>query len=235
MDKHRTIYLISIGVLSVIAILSLINSNYFQVTEIEIVGNKLLSDEYIVNFSKVKDINIFKIDRQEIAKRLLGLQQVKGVAVKRDLPNKLILEINERRPVAIVGLKSSYQIIDNQGWVIATSKNLAEWDLPLITGVKIANHDDKVKFTTELKLAIDYLDLLSDQILKEVSELNISKDKGIELYLLGGGVVKLGKKFDTKTKAQIFISVYNDLKSQAKKVKYIDLRYKNNTVVKLEK
>jgi cell division protein FtsQ len=219
----------------ILGLVSLINSKYFQVQDIEIEGNKLLSDDYIIKYCNLEEINIFNVDRQKLANKLLELPQIKGVAISRDLPQKLIIEINERRPIAIVGIHSSYQIIDKKGQVIATTKNLAYWNLPLVTGVEIINDGEKVKINSELEKAINYLGLLSNQVLKGISELNISKEDGIQLFLVDGGIVKLSSNFDNKAKAKIFTSVYNDIKSKGRKIKYIDLRYGNNVIVRLAK
>lgn len=235
MDKHKTIYLITIGLLLILGLVSLVNSNYFQVEDIEIEGNKLLSDEYIITYCDLEDINIFNIDRQKLANKLVELPQIKGVVITRDLPKKLIIEVNERRPIAIVGIQSSYQIIDSEGQVIATTKNLAYWNLPLVTGVEVINDGKRLKISSEIKKAISYLGMLSDQLLKDISELNISKGDGLQLFLVDGGIVKLSSNFDNKAKSKIFTSVYNDLKSKGQKIEYIDLRYGNNVIVRLAK
>ncbi|PRX31111.1 cell division protein FtsQ [Orenia metallireducens] len=235
MDKHKTIYLITIGLLLILGLVSLVNSNYFQVEDIEIEGNKLLSDEYIITYCDLEDINIFNIDRQKLANKLVELPQIKGVVITRDLPKKLIIEVNERRPIAIVGIQSSYQIIDSEGQVIATTKNLAYWNLPLVTGVEVINDGKQLKISSEIKKAISYLGMLSDQLLKDISELNISKGDGLQLFLVDGGIVKLSSNFDNKAKSKIFTSVYNDLKSKGQKIEYIDLRYGNNVIVHLAK
>jgi cell division protein FtsQ len=234
-DKHKTIYLITIGLLLILGLVSLVNSNYFQVEDIEIEGNKLLSDEYIITYCDLEDINIFNIDRQKLANKLVELPQIKGVVITRDLPKKLIIEVNERRPIAIVGIQSSYQIIDSEGQVIATTKNLAYWNLPLVTGVEVINDGKRLKISSEIKKAISYLGMLSDQLLKDISELNISKGDGLQLFLVDGGIVKLSSNFDNKAKSKIFTSVYNDLKSKGQKIEYIDLRYGNNVIVRLAK
>lgn len=235
MDKHKIIYLITIGVLLILGLVSLVNSNYFQLEDIEIKGNKLLSDEDIITYCDLEDINIFNIDRRKLANKLIELPQIKGVVVTRDLPKRLIIEVNERRPIAIIGIQSSYQIIDSEGQIIATTKNLAYWNLPLVTGVEVINEGDQLEINSQIKKAISYLGLLSDQVLGEISELNITKEDGIQLFLVDGGVVKLSSNFDNKAKSKIFTSVYNDIKSKGQKIEYIDLRYGNNVIVRLAK
>jgi len=203
--------------------------------DIEIKGNKLLSDEDIITYCDLEDINIFNIDRRKLANKLIELPQIKGVVVTRDLPKRLIIEVNERRPIAIIGIQSSYQIIDSEGQIIATTKNLAYWNLPLVTGVEVINEGDQLEINSQIKKAISYLGLLSDQVLGEISELNITKEDGIQLFLVDGGVVKLSSNFDNKAKSKIFTSVYNDIKSKGQKIEYIDLRYGNNVIVRLAK
>ncbi len=233
MDKQNFIYLVLGLLLLILGLLAFSNSNFFQVDQLIIDGNKLLKEEYIIDYTDVIAKNIFKIDRQELADKLLKLPQIKGVAIDRYLPNQLQIRINERRAVAIIGVDSSYQIIDKEGWILATTKNLSYWKLPLITGVEVLKEKRKVESSQAFKLAIDYLGLLATDTLEGITELNISKEKGVELFLDDDGVVKLGKNFDINKKSEIFSTIYQDLKNKDRAVEYIDLRYKENVVVKL--
>jgi len=228
--------LVSIVLLLIIGILSVINSNYFNIKDVEINGNELLTEDYILDLCKLRSgINIFAVDKEELVEILFALPQIKGVTVDRKLPDGLVIMINERRPVAIIGDDSSYRIIDKKGWILRISENLAEWDLPLITGVRINYFSDKISIDNlQLKAGLSYLNKLPKSILEEISEMNLSDKEGINLFLLNGESVRLGENFDIEKKARVFISIYNRLKSKQREFEYIDLRYDSNTLVKIK-
>ncbi len=234
MDRQYNVYIIGI-LLLIIGILSVINSNYFNIKEVEITGNNLLTDNYVLNLCNLKnDINIFKINRDELVERLFSLPQTKGVIINRDLPNKLSIDINERRPLAIVGDDSSYRIIDVDGWVLRVSRDLNKWQLPLINGIAINYYDNKVDISNQkFRLGLNYLNKLPRNILQEICEVDISDKEVIKIFLMEGCIVKLENDFNIEKKASIFISIYNDLKQKQKEFKYIDLRYDDNNLVKI--
>ncbi|GAB6100376.1 FtsQ-type POTRA domain-containing protein [Halanaerocella petrolearia] len=232
MDKQ--VILICIALLVVLGVVHIIYSNYFQITEIKITGNQLLTDNYLLNFSKLQqETNIFEIDSKKIKKKLLKLPQLKSVTIKRDLPNKLVISVQERRPIAIIPFQSSYQVVDTEGWILEVTNSLSSWKLPLITGVNIDSQAKKIKLTGMKSQAVNYLSKLSKNVLAGISELHIDSQQRINLFLRQGGKVKLGTNFNIEQKAEVFTSIYQDIKTKNLKVDYVDLRYKKNSFLKL--
>ena len=233
MDKLH-IYIISFILLLIFSVVTVMNSSYFEIEEIKIEGNRLLSKQEIINICRInKKQNIFDINRARLVKRLMRLSQVKGVKIHRDLPRKLLITINERRPVAIVEGNPSYQIIDVQGWILETTKNLEKWNIPLIKGIKVKNKGKTVKLTGAFKGSVEYLGLLPEMVLEQISQVNIYSPQEIELFLSNNGKVKLGRMYNIDKKAKILTSIYQDIQKRNLKIKYIDLRYQRAPVVKL--
>ncbi|AGB41700.1 cell division septal protein [Halobacteroides halobius DSM 5150] len=233
MDKQTI--LIMIGLLIVLATVNIIYSNYFQIREIKIIGNHLLSDQYVLNYSKVnKKDSIFAIDPENIEDKLLKLSQLKSVEVRRDLPNIVVIEIQERRPIAIIPFQSSYQVIDAQGWILEVSNNLFNWNLPLITGVNIKAQEKRINLSGNIEIAISYLSKLSKKTLVEITEVHVTSQGQFLLFLKQGGEVKLGNKFDIERKAKMLDLIYQDVKSRNLDVEYIDLRSKGNAFLKIK-
>nr|WP_281172334.1 cell division protein FtsQ/DivIB [Halonatronum saccharophilum] len=218
----------------IISIISFINSNYFEIEHIKVVGNNLLKKDYLINSFDIKGENLLRVNSKNLANEILELPEVRGASISRSVPNKLVIEINERRPIGMVGGKAPYQIIDKDGWILATSNNLSLSKFPLFMGVDRSQDGKRVELEDDFKLVVDYLSQLPDWILDEVYQVEVFANSGIELFLRDNIRVKLGLDFSAKSKSDIFIAVYSDIKSKRVDVDYIDLRYENNIIVKLK-
>src|SRR3990170_3422458 len=58
--------------------------------------------------------NIWSLSREEIGRRILSHPFVREVAVRKAFPDKLIVDIEEREPVAMINLDALYYV-DEQG------------------------------------------------------------------------------------------------------------------------
>ena len=234
MDKSKLVILLLL--LFIIGVVSFLNSNYFRVEKVHITGNELLSDKYILKLCELeKEINIFNVQQEELANRLVDLPQVKGAVVQRNLPREISIKIQERVPVAVISDNSSYLMIDKEGWILDTLNKAANIGLPLFIDKKLKRKKDKVALTEDSSLAVDYLSKLSQKLLKEVQEFKVLASGEVVLTLREGGKVNLGKNFVIAKKAKIFNKVYNDVQQKEVGIKYINLKYNKNIFIEIEK
>jgi cell division protein FtsQ len=222
--------------LIIVGLVSFLNSNYFIVEEVHIKGNDVLSDKFIVEYSNLnQEVNIFNVEQEELANKLVDLAPVKGAVVTRNLPRNIYIEIQERVPVAIVSNKSSYLVIDKEAWILDNIDNLKDTRLPLFVDQDLVIKQNKVELTAESKLAVSYLSKLSEQLLEEVEEFKIVSSQNVELILREGGKVNLGKDFIVDKKAKVFNKIYADLQRKGVEVEYINLQHNRNVFIKTKK
>ena len=234
MDKSKLGILLLL--LFIIGIVSFLNSNYFTVKKVHITGNELLSDKYILEVCKLnQEINIFNVQQEELANKLVNLPQVKGAVVKRDFPRQVVIKIKERVPIAVISDNSSYVTIDKEGWILNTLDNPADIKFPLFIDKNLKTKENKVELNKNSKLAVNYLSKLSEKLLKEIKEFKVLSSGEVVLTLREGGKVNLGKDFNIAKKAKIFNKIYDDLEKKELKVKYINLKYNRNIFIKIKK
>jgi cell division protein FtsQ len=234
MDKSKLGILMIL--LIIVGLVSFLNSNYFIVEEVHIKGNDVLSDKFIVEYSNLnQEVNIFNVEQEELANKLVDLAPVKGAVVTRNLPRNIYIEIQERVPVAIVSNKSSYLVIDKEAWILDNIDNLKDTRLPLFVDQDLVIKQNKVELTAESKLAVSYLSKLSEQLLEEVEEFKIVSSQNVELILREGGKVNLGKDFIVDKKAKVFNKIYADLQRKGVEVEYINLQHNRNVFIKTKK
>ena len=234
MDKSKLVILLLL--LFIIGIVSFLNSSYFIVEKVHIKGNELLSDQYIIEFCNLdREVNVFNIQQEKLANKLVSLPQIKGAVIHRNLPRQVVIRIKERVPVAIISNESSYLVINKEGCILKALDNTADMDLPLFVDVNLERGKKKVKLTKNSKLAVDYLSKLSNSSLGQIQEFKIDSTGEVILILRDGGKVNLGKKFNITRKAKIFNKVYSDIQKKGVGIKYINLKYNKNIFIKLKK
>ena len=109
-------------------------SPIFNIKEIEITGNEEINKETITSLSKInKDENIFKFINKKIELNIKENPYIENVKIKRKLPNKILIEVEERKKEFNIEFMNGYAYIDNQGNILEIGENKLE--LPIIQGI----------------------------------------------------------------------------------------------------
>ena len=81
------------------------------------------------------DHSIFSVPLAERRRRLLAVDWVEDATVSRVWPDRLVIRIRERQPVAFVSLRSGPLLIDAQG-VLLEQPAQARFTFPVLSGVR---------------------------------------------------------------------------------------------------
>jgi cell division protein FtsQ len=140
---------VAFGAKRILNALFFANSDYALKT-IEVTSDGNLTREAILRAANVAEgKNIFSISLPKVRDELGALPQVEESRIQRILPNKLVISIQERRPVAWVvppetnvgsfNFESAY-LVDRRGILLKTKSLAPEYlGLPLIIGVDTSN------------------------------------------------------------------------------------------------
>jgi len=111
-------------------------SERFAVTEVDVVGAKLLSPAEICRVSGLyPGISLFVIDADEVADRVESMPRVRHAEVDRQPPHHVAITVDEREPVAVIDAGQQLEV-DSEGVVLGPpveSDSIAP--LPVITGI----------------------------------------------------------------------------------------------------
>ena len=122
----------------VIAVLALLiyGESFFRVVNIEIDGTEKLSDEEIIDAGKInRGMSIILLQETKIAEKIEREQpRTKNVRVRRELPDKLSIFLEEREPVAYVMTADGFWIIDKYAVPFEYARD-ADKSYPLISGI----------------------------------------------------------------------------------------------------
>ena len=115
-------------------------SPFFNIKNIEIVGNQKLTNEEIISLSQVQiDENTFKLIKSKVQKNIKQNAYVENIKVKRKLPDTITIEVEERIPTYMIAFANAYAYINNQGYFLEISKDKLE--LPILTGFLTKEED----------------------------------------------------------------------------------------------
>ncbi len=168
---------------------------YLDIKSIEVRGEIRLDDEDVVNLSGIESgSNIIKVNIKETEKNIRANDFIKSVTVKRILPDKVVIDVEEFIPVAFVTTGGLY-VMDNRGEIFKKFSPMDELDLPVITGLE--NVIIKAQEQESLKvMALDFIEstrVSAGLDVGEVSEVHVDSIYGVTAYTTREGVaLRLG-------------------------------------------
>ncbi|MCG8539749.1 MAG: FtsQ-type POTRA domain-containing protein [Clostridia bacterium] len=210
------IYLLIFFLLSTLIFIILFETNYFEIGNIIVDNNIELSKEEIISYSGINTgDNIFKIKLSEVRERIIDIPFVKDAVIKRKLPNKLLINIVERKKIAAISYMGLYFFVDNEGIILYTSHDIDE--TYVIEGFEFESFAEgekiKVKNEEDLYKTLSICSFLENSNL-EINPRLLCLDGNITLYLNDNLKVKFGKSGDLADKFTIFEAIYKDLISR---------------------
>ena len=230
--RRRLFRFLKITLLSVMFLFSgyeiykfLIYSPYFRIKDIRIEGNHDINSKDILSLLDIKKgENIFKVKLSQAVRRLRRLNQIKEVEIHRDFPDKIVLKINERVPIAELDGGNSVhsnkvQLIDKEGIIFLGKPR----KMPKILGAKSSLERQEVaNFLAKLMVA-------DSGFYDKISYIDANNPRRIKLktdqVLLIWGAVREETETQLKEKLAYIELVMNDLLKKGKTFNYLDLRF----------
>ena len=111
-------------------------NRYFSVREIQVRGGeKVGGDEIVAMAGLRRGMNIWRIEPGAIEKKVAKHPWVRRVLVRRDFPRRVVIEVEERAPKAIVALGQLYYV-DTDGVIFKEVGAGENVNFPLLTGLR---------------------------------------------------------------------------------------------------
>jgi cell division protein FtsQ len=213
----------------------LISRPYFQIKEISVRGLRELTEKDVLASAGIKPAqNLLAINTDAVIRRISANQWVENVYVGRELPDKLVLEVKERTPLALVKQDSDLCLMDAEGFVFKKLGKSDEVDLPVITGV-----DEKGEIKSPLLLStLNLLKTVSKSgqyaYLGTISEVHVDNVYGLSLISNTGLYLKLGMT-DFEKKLKQLKLVLADLENRGMKNGYLCIDLSDESKVTVQR
>src|SRR5271157_5861120 len=125
------------------------------------------------------DQSIFSVPLEERRRRLLAIDWVEDASVSRIWPDRLLVRIRERKPVAFVLFRSGVLLIDAHG-VLLDPPAQAQFAFPVLSGVREDETEDqrRVHVRALLRLQEDM-----GYMAKDVSEVNAADPDNVRIVV----------------------------------------------------
>ena len=150
--------------------------------KITVKGNFTLTREEILQAANIKQdstINIDELNLVFIQDRISKHPEIKKVSVSKNPPNELVIDVIEKRPLAIVNVGNQLNLVDEECELFPFKNFEKLIDLPVITGIRQVSTqqiDDKA-YMNDLRLAV-FITMnafkKSKFLYNQISEINIS-------------------------------------------------------------
>lgn len=194
-------------------------TNFFNVSNVEVNNNENLKEEEIIMASGLlMDNNIFSVDISEMKENLIKHPYIKNVQVERNYPNGIIINIEERKEYTVLYCVGSYILLDSEGVIldITQQKNEKMQDLSQINAMDVnqAYIGEKIILSEseDIDKLLEFLNLSKViGLYGEISIVEINEDFSINFLLKSGTKVAFGVLDNVKYKLSYIIEIYDEI------------------------
>jgi cell division septal protein FtsQ len=215
-------------------VIYVVRSPYFQVRDVEVRGTDRISRTHVMKLiGWPKTQSIFEVPIRRIEAVLKRNPWVEHAQVRRKFPDRLIVDVTERRPRAVVHLGDLFYV-DQEGVVFKRVAKGDKLNFPILTGLK-DNDITGPEGRELLARALELQTLLEEEArfgASKVSEINVSKSLGFSVITTGKAVeIRFG--FDNfPLKMESLNKLFAQLDSRQLRARLIDLSFRNLVVVR---
>jgi len=177
-------------------------ADFFQVKEINVSGNQKITSEDIkkeidsllsINFMNISSKSIFLTNFHNISSEVLKkFPQLASVSFKRNFPNGIVVQAEERKPVVVFCSGSDCFSIDKEG-IIFEKVDVIFSDFPRVTDIEGKNNfslGEKIIDKSVLSFIVDTKNGLNEKLkitagefsLPSPQRLNVKTKEGWEIY-----------------------------------------------------
>jgi cell division septal protein FtsQ len=227
----------------------LLTAPRFAVERVEVAGQSQLSVDQVVAASGLSPgQNLFRLDARRAVAGVEALPMVRRAVLVRDFPNRVTLLVEERQPFVLVHARGlhrpaggfywpagGFYWVDEQGAPLGPETRAVALDVPLVSA---AGGDDVAGsgWTSPERVAVGValirtLMRAQSPLLREISEVDVSRPEGPVLYMLDGVEVRLGRE-DWDGRLERLGGVLAQLRVSGQEAMSIDLRFRDQVVLR---
>jgi cell division protein FtsQ len=199
---------------------------------IEISGVHNASRKEVVDVCNDIGRNVFSLRLDERQMKLEEIPWVESATVMRLLPDRLLVNITERTPVAFVQIGAKIHLIDASGVVLGPpASRQTRYSFPVIHGIT-----ETEPLSTRAAVMKIYNRLVSDlgaNNVSQLSEVDLSDGEDVKATVNDAGgtvLIHLGAA-DFLERYKLFAAHIGEWRRQFQKVQSVDLRYEGQIVV----
>ena len=215
---------------------TLLTSTLLNVTSVQVSGCEVLDPQTVIQQAQIPSgVNILSLDLDWVRQRVTNHPWIAAAVISREIPDRIRIEIVERKPVALVKGRQFY-LMDYRGVCFISAAPGEHAGLPIITGLDPEILAPGCKLPREFTVLIE--DLYQESQLqlpwRLISEIRWGRNKGLSIFTVRGGIqIDLGRdNYDLKIARLEKVLRYLEEKGLDPRVRGIDLSHGNRIFVR---
>ena len=164
-------------------------SPIFNITDIQVIGNNKINSDTIISLSQLQiGQNIFRFNKNKVVNEIKTNAYVENTKIKRKIPNKIEIIIEEREQNYNVEFLNGYAYINNQGYILEIAEQ--KLDLPVIMEITtpqeqvVAGNRLNDEDLEKLETVIQIMNICkSYELDKKVSSIDITNKNDYIMYM----------------------------------------------------
>ncbi len=170
-----------------------LDADYFQIEKTAVTGCEKIVDKEVIALSGIRPHqNLLSLNLDKIRQKIRANPWVDDVSVRREWPDKLVIEVKERKAVALLRKENTLYFVDANAKVFKKLENNESAELPILTGFgeNGENHPEMIR------KSLDLLSFLAKYNgfprVENISEIHGDEDFGFSLFADNGISIRLG-------------------------------------------
>ena len=189
--------------------------------------SQLTQSELLSMCGTQEPVNLFVVSPSAIEKAIANDVRFEKAETEYFWPGVLVVRVKERIPALYIACSyKGYAQVDYNGVVMSVSDGIKEADAPVLSGVVTGNifFGDTIK-EKKVHEIISFLTKLDNEVTNSISEIAVDGSNNVKFNLRYGYPILLGNADNISDKLDIFITVFNDIKTKNIRAEYIDLTF----------
>ncbi len=189
--------------------------------------SQLTQSELLSMCGTQEPVNLFVVSPSAIEKAIANDVRFEKAETEYFWPGVLVVRVKERIPALYIAYSyKGYAQVDYNGVVMSVSDGIKEADAPVLSGVVTGNifFGDTIKEKNVLEI-LGFLSKLDKEVTDSISEIAVDSGNNVKFNLRYGYPILLGNADNISDKLDIFITVFNDIKTKNIRAEYIDLTF----------
>lgn len=189
--------------------------------------SQLTQSELLSMCGTQEPVNLFVVSPSAIEKAIANDVRFEKAETEYFWPGVLVVRVKECIPALYIACSyKGYAQVDYNGVVMSVSDGIKEADAPVLSGVVTGNifFGDTIKEKNVLEI-LGFLSKLDKEVTDSISEIAVDGSNNVKFNLRYGYPILLGNADNISDKLDIFITVFNDIKTKNIRAEYIDLTF----------
>ena len=189
--------------------------------------SQLTQSELLSMCGTQEPVNLFVVSPSAIEKAIANDVRFEKAETEYFWPGVLVVRVKERIPALYIACSyKGYAQVAYNGVVMSVSDGIKEADAPVLSGVVTGNifFGDTIKEKNVLEI-LSFLSKLDKEVTDSISEIAVDGSNNVKFNLRYGYPILLGNADNISDKLDIFITVFNDIKTKNIRAEYIDLTF----------